>query len=115
MASGLPPEPVEVTVTCASAEEASAIGRRVVEQRLAACAQTWPITSCYRWEGEVVVDNEWLLLLKTTSAQFDALCALVRDLHSYDLPAIVMLPIGAVGPGYTDWLTDSTTLDPPPR
>jgi periplasmic divalent cation tolerance protein len=104
-------DPVEVTVSCASAIEAAAIGRRVVEERLAACAQTWPITSCYRWDGDVVVDSEWLLLLKTTRGQFDAICDLVVALHSYDLPAIVMLPIGAVGPGYTDWLTDSTTPD----
>jgi periplasmic divalent cation tolerance protein len=100
--------PVEVTVSCSTAIEASSIGRRVVEARLAACAQTWPITSCYRWEGEVVVDSEWLLLLKTTSDQFDAICTLVRELHSYELPAIVMLPIGAVGPGYAAWLTEAT-------
>jgi periplasmic divalent cation tolerance protein len=104
-------EPVEVTVSCATAIEASWIGRQVVEAGLAACAQAWPITSCYRWDGEVVVDSEWLLLMKTTSDRFDEVCSLVREAHSYELPAIVMLPVGAVGPGYTDWLAGSTGPD----
>ncbi|HSL75122.1 MAG TPA: divalent-cation tolerance protein CutA [Ilumatobacteraceae bacterium] len=101
-------EPVEVTVTCASAEEASTIGRQAVERRIAACAQRWPITSCYRWEGEVVEDEEWLLLLKSSADHFDAICALVGELHSYELPGIVMLPVAAVGFGYEAWLREST-------
>jgi periplasmic divalent cation tolerance protein len=101
-------ESVEVTVTCASAEEAARIGRRAVELRLAACAQRWPLASCYRWEGEVVEDDEWLLLFKSSADHFDAICALVGELHSYDLPAIVMLPVGAVGPGYAAWVREST-------
>jgi periplasmic divalent cation tolerance protein len=102
------PLPVEVTVTCGDADEARLIGRLLVERRLAACAQTWPITSCYRWDGEVVDDTEWLVLLKTTDDRFDEIAALVREHHSYDLPAIVMLPVGAVGPGYAEWLAEST-------
>lgn len=98
---------VEVTVTCASAPEAASIGQALVERRLAACAQAWPIRSCYRWEGEVVTDDEHLLLLKTVDAHFDAICAVVADLHSYALPAIAMLPLAATGPGYDAWLTDA--------
>lgn len=103
-------DPVEVTVTCPTPESAGALMRVAVEARLAACAQTWPITSCYRWEGEVVEDPEHLVLFKTTAEHFDALAALIVEHHEYDLPAIVALPLDATGPGYTEWLTAS--LDP---
>ena len=99
--------PVEVTVTCASAEEVDAIMRAAVERRLAACCQTWPIRSCYRWEGKVEHDEEHLLLMKTAEEHFDPLCELTRSLHSYDLPSIVMIPLVATGPGYFEWLEAS--------
>lgn len=101
--------PVEVTVTCASADEATSIARAIVEARLAACAQTWPIASCYRWDGAVVDDREHIVLLKTLDTCFDAICTTIRELHSYELPAIVMVPLGGWGPGYLEWLTESTT------
>ena len=99
--------PVEVTVTCASADEADNIIRAALEKRLAACCQTWPIRSCYRWEGKIETDEEHLLLLKTAEEHFEAICELIRSLHSYDLPSIVMIPLAATGPGYLEWLEDS--------
>ena len=104
--------PVEVTVTCASADEADNIIRVALERRLAACCQTWPIRSCYRWEGKIETDEEHLLLLKTAEEHFAAICELIRSLHSYDLPSIVMIPLAAAGPGYLEWLTDSVSSNP---
>lgn len=101
--------PVEITVTCSSVEEAQTIAAKVVERRLAACGQSWPISSCYWWNAEVVQDTEHLVLFKTVDTHFDAICDTVRELHSYDLPAIVMIPLANVGPGYLDWLIASTT------
>ena len=98
-------------VSCASAEEADAIIRAVVEARLAACGQTWPITSRYRWRGEVAADDEHIVVLKTVAMHFDAVCELVRVHHSYELPAIAALPVSHAGPGYLEWIVEST--DPP--
>lgn len=104
----VPVRPVEITVTCASAEEAHRIMRVAVERRLAACGQTWPIRSCYRWTGEVVNDEEHVLLLKSVDVHFGAACDVIRSLHSYDLPSIVMIPLAGYGPGYLDWLLEAT-------
>lgn len=103
-----PSDPVEVTVTCADEGEARAIARALVEARLVACAQWWPITSCYRWEEAVVEDAEHLVLCKATADRFDEVVELVRSLHSYDLPAIAMWRLDGVGPGYRQWLRGAT-------
>ena len=99
---------IDVTVACGSADEARAIIRAVVDARLAACGQTWPITSCYRWRGEIAVDGEHLLLFKTLAEHFDAICAVIRANHSYELPAIAAVPLSRAGPGYVDWIVEST-------
>ncbi len=102
--------PVEVTVSCKTVEEADAIGRSAVEQRLAASSQTWPIRSCYRWNGAVVQDHEHVLLMKTVDTHFRDLCYLIRSLHSYDLPSIVMIPLVDYGPGYLQWLLEAAGI-----
>ncbi len=101
--------PVEVTVSCTSPEEANAIMQAAVEQRLAACCQTWPIRSCYRWEGKLEQDEEHLVLMKSVDKHFEAVCDLICSLHSYDLPSIVMIPLAATGPGYLEWLEGSVS------
>ena len=85
----------------------------VVERRLAACGQTWPIRSCYRWAGKVVDDEEHVLLLKSVDAHFGAVCGVIRSLHSYDLPSIVMIPLEGYGPGYLEWLLEATGCQVP--
>lgn len=103
---------IEVTVTCGSVDEARRIMRAAVEARLAACAQTWPVESCYRWEGAIADDHEHLVLFKSADAHFSALCELIRSHHSYDVPAIAAVAVAAAGPGYLDWLVESTGADP---
>ncbi len=81
----------EVQITCPDEETAGRIGRAAVEKRLAACANIMgPVRSIYRWKGAVEEDTEWTLLLKTAAGQIDALIALVRELHPYELPAILV-------------------------
>lgn len=86
--------------------------RAAVEARLAACAQTWPVESCYRWQGEIADDREHLVLFKSSDAHFSALCELIRSHHSYALPAIAAVAVATAGPGYLDWLMESTGADP---
>jgi len=107
--------PVEITVSCGSTEEAHRIMRAVVERRLAACGQTWPMNSCYRWAGKVVSDEEHVLLLKSVDVHFDEVCEVIRSLHSYDLPSIVMIPLEGFGPGYLEWLLEATGCELPER
>ncbi|NJK80821.1 MAG: divalent-cation tolerance protein CutA [Chloroflexaceae bacterium] len=95
-----------VLVATGSRSEAAQIARTTVERKLAACVQLYPIFSCYEWEGQVVEAEEYLLLLKTRHAAYADLEACVRELHSYDVPEIIALPVVAGATDYLNWLHD---------
>ncbi|MEV5740220.1 divalent-cation tolerance protein CutA [Microbispora rosea] len=100
---------VEVRVTTSSRHEADQIASTAVARRLAACAQVvGPISSTYWWTGEVQQAEEWLLLLKTTADRFEDLAACVRELHSYEVPEIVAVPIVQGTPDYLEWIRRET-------
>ena len=80
----------------------------LVGRRLAGCVQILPeMQSIYRWQGEVVREQEILLLAKTTKDQFDELVSSVTAIHSYETPEIVALPITAAAETYLKWLLGS--------
>lgn len=99
---------IEVSVTCASADEAAGIARAVVDAGLVACATSWPVASTFRWDGSVETADEHLLVLTTVAGRFDEVCAHIGALHSYDLPAITAVPVQALGPGVAEWIAEST-------
>ena len=103
-------ERVVVLCTVGSAEDAERLARAVVEGRLAACVNVVPgVTSFYRWEGKVASDGEWLLIMKTTKERFAALREAVVELHPYDVPEVIELPIGDGHPPYLDWIDASVS------
>jgi periplasmic divalent cation tolerance protein len=97
-----------VLVTAGSREEAQAIARTLVETRLAACVTLLPIQSVYTWNGDIQSDEEWQLLIKTDLAKFSALEAKIQELHSYEVPEIVALPIVAGSMPYLNWIGEQT-------
>jgi periplasmic divalent cation tolerance protein len=99
---------IVVFMTAPNADEARRIAKELVERQLAACVQILPeIESVYRWNGEVQRDTEILILAKTTAAQFDDLERAVREMHSYDTPEIVAVPMAHVSEPYRAWLADN--------
>lgn len=98
-----------VLVTCGSRIEARKIARALVGQRLAACVNEIgvPVASTYRWKGKVDSAKEFLLLIKTSKRRFAAVRDAVRELHSYDVPEIIALPITAGSHSYLDWIGES--------
>ena len=105
-----PEDFVVVLVTAGDAEEAARIGRALVEERLAACANTvGPIRSTYRWAGAVEEATEHLLLVKARAADVAAIDARVRALHSYEVPEVLALGVRAGSGAYLAWLADATT------
>jgi periplasmic divalent cation tolerance protein len=85
------------------------VARFLVERRLAACVNLVPgLISVYRWEGSVQEEPELLLVVKTRAALFDELAAAITQVHPYDTPEIVALPIVAGAAPYLDWLLRST-------
>jgi periplasmic divalent cation tolerance protein len=98
-------EYLQALTTVGSEEAAERISTALVEGRLAACVQVvGPISSRYRWQGEIEVEREWMCVAKTTADRYPELEAAIRELHSYEQPEIVATPIVAGSPGYLDWL-----------
>jgi periplasmic divalent cation tolerance protein len=99
---------IVVLVTAGKLSEAKKIGKRLVEAKLAACVNiTPPIQSVYRWQGQVVSDKEFVMLIKTSRELFPEIQAEVCQLHSYKTPEIVCLPIIDGSPNYLSWLGES--------
>ena len=99
---------VTVYATFASDEEARNIARRVVEEKLAACANILaPCHSIYRWQGKIEEASEVPVLFKTAAAASPKLLARIGQLHSYDAPAAMVWPIDAAMPEYAEWVRES--------
>lgn len=96
---------VVVVCTFPGQEVARQIGTLLVERQLAACVNLLPgAESIYAWQGEVHRDSEVLALIKTTAAGYPALQAALLDLHPYDVPEVIALPLAAGAPAYLDWV-----------
>lgn len=96
-------------ITAGNREEAMALGRVLVEARLAACANVLgAITSVYWWQGRVEEGAEVALVVKTRTALVDRVVARVRELHSYACPCVVALPITSGNPAFLQWIGDET-------
>jgi periplasmic divalent cation tolerance protein len=98
-----------IYITAPSREEALRIGRVLVEERLAACANVHsPITSVYWWEGAVQEDGEVALVAKTRRDLVDRLAARARELHSYSCPCVVAVDIAGGNPAFLAWIDQET-------
>lgn len=100
---------IVIFITASNEDEAIRIARSLVEARLAACANIVKnIRSIYMWKGSVQDDTEVLMIVKTRKSLFNAVSAKVRDIHSYEVPEIIALPIIDGSPDYLNWLKEST-------
>ncbi|MGD2145740.1 MAG: divalent-cation tolerance protein CutA [Anaerolineae bacterium] len=98
---------VVVLVTAPSREVGSRIAEALLEQGLAACVNlASSVTSVYSWEGETRSDEEVLLVIKTRRAAFDELADAVRNVHPYEVPEIIALPVVAGSQDYLDWIDE---------
>ncbi|GJF27672.1 divalent cation tolerance protein [Kitasatospora sp. NE20-6] len=98
-----------VTTTYDDEQQARALAEAAVGERLAACAQVHPVSSVYRWEGEVRSDAEWRVDLKTRAALAERLVAFIGERHGYDLPEIVAVPVVTGSAAYLEWLRAETS------
>lgn len=96
-----------VSIACGSADEAQTLARLLVEQKLAACCQTHPIQSTYRWQGKIETAPEVMLTAKTLARNFLALEHFVKANHSYDVPEIIGTPVTWASAEYAAWLRES--------
>lgn len=98
--------------TCPDTAVGERIAAALVGEGLAACVNTLPgITSAYLWKGEVQRDSEVLLLIKTTQARLPELTDRVRQLHPYELPEVIAVPVSGGLPDYLQWVITCTSRD----
>ena len=98
-----------VYITASDKAEALKIGRTLVEERLAACANVIDnMTSIYWWEGKIEDSAEVVLIAKTKQELVESLISRVKELHSYSCPCIVSWPISAGNPDYLHWIDKET-------
>ncbi len=102
---------VLILTTVPDDARAESLAAKLVEERLAACVNIHgPMTSIYRWKGELERDAERQLIIKTTRDRVPALEARIKSLHSYELPEFVIVPIEGGSDAYLDWVRRETSV-----
>lgn len=106
---------VQVTTTTAQLGDADRIARTLVRRRLAACVQvSGPISSYYHWQGKLESSQEWLCTIKTLRSHYGEVESAIRQLHAYQVPEIVAVPIVAASADYLTWLAGELCELPTP-
>jgi periplasmic divalent cation tolerance protein len=97
-----------ILTTAGNRAEADRIAEALVSRRLAACVQISAVASTYSWYGKVTHQAEHLLLIKTAARRYKDVEAAIQELHSYEIPEIVRLPIEQGFERYLSWIDEST-------
>ena len=97
-----------IYITTKDEEEARRIGEALVGEKLAACVNFQLIKSIFRWQGEVSQEDEVAMLAKTKAELVDELVSRVKELHSYEVPCIVVLPVEKGNPDFLEWISQAT-------
>ncbi len=100
---------IVIYITAGSVSEAKKIGHTLVEEKLVACSNIIsPIRSIYSWQGKICDDKEALMMLKTKKKLFKQIIKRVEELHSYDVPEIIAIPIIDGSSKYLSWINEET-------
>lgn len=103
-------DPCVILCTIDNAAGAEKVARHLVEGGLAACVNIIPgMTSIYRWENNICRDSECLMIIKATDDRFPALERAIRELHPYDVPEILRLPVSGGTEDYLNWVRQSVS------
>ena len=104
-----PDDVIVVLSNTDSAESAARMARELVGKKLVACVNVVPgVRSFYRWKGEIAEDDEHLMVIKTRRSLFEQVRICMRELHPYELPEIIALPLQGGDSGYLEWVRECT-------
>ncbi|NOZ94441.1 MAG: divalent-cation tolerance protein CutA [Acidobacteria bacterium] len=106
-------DPITVILTSVGTEQqAVEISEELITRRCATCVNIVPcLRSIYRWKGKVCEDTEYLLLIKAPASEFEAVSEIIRELHSYELPEIMALPVDRAEKAFHRWVLDSVAAE----
>ncbi|MCK5038941.1 MAG: divalent-cation tolerance protein CutA [Thermoplasmata archaeon] len=97
-----------VMITAPNDKEATMISQTLLDEKLIACANRFPVNSIYRWQGKVEDDEEIMLLCKTQDIRLDEIITRVKELHSYEVPEIIAIPMIGGSEDYLAWVDENT-------
>jgi len=98
-----------IYTTLPDTDAASAFGKALVERKLAACVNIFPgMTSIYEWQGNIQTDSETAMIIKTSRTVLDEAMTVAKDLHPYETPALLILPVTGGNADYLKWVADQT-------
>jgi periplasmic divalent cation tolerance protein len=97
-----------VYITAKDEAEASSISQALVSEKLAACVNLHPIKSIFHWQGEINQEDEVALLVKTRAELANEVISRVKELHSYEVPCVIILPLEKGNPDFLEWISQST-------
>jgi len=101
-------DPAKIAISMSTVEEAPALARMLVEQRLAACVNILPgARSVYRWKENIEEAEEAMLVIKTTAANVQLVEEALKSLHSYEVPEFLVLDVDGVSDAYLQWIQSS--------
>ena len=92
-----------IYITNPNLKEAKKVAKHLLENKLIACANIFPSKSIYRWEGKIVQEKEYILLVKTTEEKYEKVKSEVEKVHSYEIPCIIKIPAEA-NKKYLSWI-----------
>jgi periplasmic divalent cation tolerance protein len=96
-----------IYITAGNLEEARRIGKKLIEERLAACVNIFPISSIYRWKDDIEESNEFGMIVKTKTEKVKDIEKRVKQLHSYEVPCVIEFKIGEGSAEYLKWIEES--------
>jgi len=94
-----------IYTTCESMEEAEKLGALIIQSKMGACVDFWPIKSCYNWEGSYQCVSQAMLLVTTLEAKLDPVTQLINDNHTHSVPLIAGVDIRRMNHDYKEWMT----------
>lgn len=97
-----------VYTTTNTKKNAREISKALLDAKLAACIQSFPMSSTYEWQGELVEDEELLMLIKIKASDYDDVERLIRESHDYDVAEVLMTDVRKGNPAYLEWITAVT-------
>ena len=98
---------IQVLVSCESSEQAKSMVESLLNDQIIACGQIVPkVESFYRWRGQIERAEECLLLLKSHVRHFDQISALIKKLHTYEVPEIIAVPLTDGSTDYLNWINE---------
>jgi periplasmic divalent cation tolerance protein len=96
-----------IYITAGDLEEAKRIGKTLIEERFAACANIFPIQSIYRWKNKIDEANEFGIIVKTKSEKVKDIERRVKEIHSYEVPCVVSFKMDEGSADYLKWIEES--------